>query len=288
MNRITIPALPGAISGWRRLSGIRPGLVLAALFVAALLAATLAPGLLVHGDPLEASARYALCAPLLAGHLLGTDENGRDVLTRLVYGTGPSLYMGVAATVIGLTAGVVLGLAAAIGPRWLDTVLMRFVDVMLAFPELLLALVFIAVWGQGLMNVTLAVGMASVPRFARLVRALAGQVRGSPYVEAARTLGWHPAVIVWRHVLPNAVRPVLPLAAIGVGSNIVLGAALSFLGFGAPPPSPEWGAMLAVGRDFLSNAWWLVAIPGVAITLTVLSITALGRELLLRSEGKQS
>jgi peptide/nickel transport system permease protein len=288
MNRITIPALPGAISGWRRLSGIRPGLVLAALFVAALLAATLAPGLLVHGDPLEASARDALSAPLLAGHLLGTDENGRDVLTRLVYGTGPSLYMGVAATVIGLTAGVVLGLAAAIGPRWLDTVLMRFVDVMLAFPELLLALVFIAVWGQGLMNVTLAVGMASVPRFARLVRALAGQVRGSPYVEAARTLGWHPAVIVWRHVLPNAVRPVLPLAAIGVGSNIVLGAALSFLGFGAPPPSPEWGAMLAVGRDFLSNAWWLVAIPGVAITLTVLSITALGRELLLRSEGKQS
>lgn len=270
-------AVPPASRSGRRRAGWRPGLALAALFVGLLVLAAVAPGLLAYGDPLEGNARDAFGLPFAAQHWLGTDENGRDVWTRLVYGARPSLLMGVA-----------LGLAAGLGQKWLDTALMRFVDVLLAFPDLLLALVFIAIWGQGLLNAMLAVGVASIPRYARLVRSQTVQVRQSGYVEAARTLGWHPLVILWRHVLPNAVRPVLPLATIGIGAKIALGAALSFLGFGAPPPSPEWGAALALGRNFMSNAWWLVAMPGITITLTVVSITTLGRELLLRSEGKSS
>ena len=133
----------------------------------------------------------------------------------------------------------------------------------------------------------IAVGIASVPRYARLVRAQTQVVRGAGSVEAATTLGLGRAAVIGRHVLPNAIKPVLILATIGIGGNITAGAALSFLGFGAPPPAPEWGTMLAIGRNFLANAWWLVAWPALAITFTVISITAIGRELLRRSEGKR-
>jgi peptide/nickel transport system permease protein len=164
---------------------------------------------------------------------------------------------------------------------------MRSVDVLLAFPDLLLALVIITFFGQGTLNLIIAVGIASVPRYARLVRAQTQVVRGAGYVEAATTLGLGRAAVIGRHVLPNAIKPVLILATIGIGSNITAGAALSFLGFGAPPPAPEWGTMLAIGRNFLANAWWLVAWPALAITFTVISITAIGRELLRRSEGRR-
>lgn len=268
----------------RRVAGLRPGLILAGLFVALLALAAIAPGWLVSGDPFEASARDAFLAPS-AQHWLGTDENGRDVLTRLVHGVRPSMLMGLAATVIGLGGGVAIGLAAGLGRRFLDGLLMRFVDVLLAFPDLLLALVIITFWGQGLLNAVVAVGVASIPRYARLVRSQTTKVRGATYVEAAVTLGIRRSTVIWRHVLPNAIKPVLILATIGVGGKIAAGASLSFLGFGAPPPAPEWGAMLAVGRNFLANAPWLVAAPALAITLTVISVTALGRELMRRSEG---
>ena len=263
----------------------RPGLSLAAAFVLVLLLAALVPGWLVSADPLAANARQAFMAPS-AAHWLGTDENGRDVLARLIHGVRPSLLMGLLATVIGLTLGIALGLLAGLGQRWLDSLVMRVVDMLLAFPDLLLALVIITFWGQGMLNAIVAVGIASVPRFARMVRAQTQVVRDAGYVEAAITLGLSRAQVIVRHVLPNAIKPILILATIGIGSNIAAGASLSFLGFGAPPPSPEWGAMLSVGRNFLGNAWWLVAAPGVAITLTVLAITALGRALLRQSEGK--
>lgn len=275
---------PKAQSRQRRTVGLRPGLILAGLFVALLAVAAIAPGLLVSGDPFEASARDAFLAPS-GQHWLGTDENGRDVLTRLIHGVRPSMLMGLAATVIGLGGGVALGLAAGLGHRFLDGLLMRFVDVLLAFPDLLLALVIITFWGQGLLNAVVAVGVASIPRYARLVRSQTTKVRGATYVEAAVTLGIRRSTVIWRHVLPNAIKPVLILATIGVGGKIAAGASLSFLGFGAPPPAPEWGAMLAVGRNFLANAPWLVAAPALAITLTVVSVTALGRELMRRSEG---
>jgi peptide/nickel transport system permease protein len=266
---------------------IRPGLLLAGLFVLLLLIAAIQPGWLVAGDPLDANSRLAFSAPSSL-FWLGADENGRDILTRLVYAVRPSLVLGVAATAVGLLLGTLLGLTAGLGPRWLDGAVMRVIDVLLAFPDLLLALVIITFFGQGQLNIILAIGIANVPRYARLVRAQTLVVRGAGYVEAATTLGLPRHLVIWRHVLPNAIKPILILATIGIGGNIVNGAALSFLGFGAAPPAPEWGGMLAMGRNYLANAWWLVAWPALAITLTVVSISAIGRELLRRSEGKRA
>jgi peptide/nickel transport system permease protein len=264
----------------------RPGLLLAALFVIVLLVAAFRPDWLTSGDPLAADARIAFQAPSWH-HVLGTDENGRDVLTRLVYGARPSLLMGLSATAISLAGAVVLGLLAGLGNRVLDGAVMRLIDVLLAFPDLLLALVIIAFWGQGELNTILAVGIAGIPRNARMVRVQTRAVRSAQYIEAARTLGIGELSIVLRHVLPNAIKPILILTIISIGGQITAGASLSFLGLGAPPPSPEWGSMLSSGRDFLAIAWWLTAAPGAAITLTVLSITALGRELMRRREGKR-
>ena len=283
-----VPAgtLDAGIGRRRSRTRLRPGLVLAGAFVLLLVVAAIAPSLLTSIDPLDAVARQAYRAPD-ALHWLGTDENGRDVLSRLIHGVRPSLLLGLAATAMGLALGTLLGVVAGLGPRWLDAAVMRSVDVLLAFPDLLLALVIITFFGQGTLNLIIAVGIASVPRYARLVRAQTQVVRGAGYVEAATTLGLGRAAVIGRHVLPNAIKPVLILATIGIGGNITAGAALSFLGFGAPPPAPEWGTMLAIGRNFLANAWWLVAWPALAITFTVISITAIGRELLRRSEGKR-
>lgn len=267
------------------LTRLRPGLWAAGFFVVLLLLAAAFPHLIAPYDPLDASARLAFQQPS-AVHWLGTDENGRDVLSRLIYGVRSSLFMGLAATALGLAWGTLLGLLSGLGPRWLDGCIMRGVDVLLAFPDLLLALVIITFFGQGTANLILAVGIAGVPRYARLVRAQTLNVRNAGYVEAAVTLGQSYLAVVLRHILPNAFKPVLILATIGIGGTITAGAALSFLGFGAPPPAPEWGGMMAVGRSFLANAPWLVAWPALSITLTVVSISAIGRELLRRSEGK--
>jgi len=278
---------PRALSIARRLRvrRFRPGLILAGLFTALLVVASIEPGWVAPGDPLEANAREAFQAPS-SGHFLGTDENGRDVLIRIVYGARASLVTGLAATAIGLGVGISLGLAAGLSHPVIDGAIMRFIDMLLAFPDLLLALVIITFWGQGMFNTVVAVGVASIPRYARMVRAQAHVVRRTQYVEAALTLGLNRPTLIARHILPNAIKPIVLLGLIGVGGKIAAGASLSFLGFGAPPPSPEWGSMLSTGRDFLGNAWWLTAVPGFAITLTVLSVTALGREVLRRSEGR--
>lgn len=271
--------------GLAGLTQLRPGLLLAGVFVALLLLAAVVPQWLAPYDPLDASARMAFEAPSNV-HWLGTDENGRDVLSRLLYGVRSSLFMGLAATALGLAWGTLLGLIAGLGPRWLDGALMRGIDVLLSFPDLLLALVIITFFCQGTANLILAIGIAGVPRYARLVRAQTLNVRNAGYVESAVTLGQSHLAVVLRHILPNAFKPVLILATIGIGGAITAGAALSFLGFGAPPPAPEWGAMMSIGRSFLANAPWLVAWPALIITLTVVSISAIGRELLRRSEGK--
>ncbi len=263
----------------------RPGLLLAGLFVLMLVIATIQPTWLASNDPLEANARKAFRAPSLS-HPLGTDENGRDVYTRVIHGVRPSLVLGVAASAISLTLGIAVGLLSGLNHRIIDGALMRGIDVLLAFPDLLLALLIITFWGQGAVNAIVAVGIANVPRYARLVRAQTQVIRHAGYVEAATTLGLRRVSVIIRHVLPNTIKPVLILATIGIGGKIAAGASLSFLGLGTPPPAPEWGSMLSIGRNYLANAWWLTAAPGVAITLTVLSITALGRALLRRSEGK--
>jgi peptide/nickel transport system permease protein len=284
-----VPSLPKSRSVLRglHLDSLRPGLILAGLFLLFLVVAAFAPTWITSRDPLETHLREAFRAPS-AAHVLGTDENGRDVFTRIIYGVRGTLFMGLGATFIGLGSGIVLGLISGLGPRLVDGAIMRFVDILLAFPDLLFALVIITFFGQGTLNAILAVGIASIPRYARLTRAQTHLVRGLPYVEAASTLGLRHVTLVLRHVLPNAIRPVIVLAIVGLGGKIAIGASLSFLGLGTPAPAPEWGSMLSVGRDFLANAWWLTAMPGFALTLTVLSIGTLGRELLRRSEGKNS
>ncbi|MFJ7811257.1 ABC transporter permease [Pseudomonas asiatica] len=284
MNTISL-APPSWISRpqWQ----VRPGLFFAWAMLGLLLLAVTFPDWLSPTDPLAADARLAYHPPSPA-FWLGSDENGRDVLSRLIRGARPSLFIGLAATLVGLGLGTLLGLLAGLAPAWLDNLLMRAVDVLLAFPDLLLALVIITLFGQGTSNLILAVGIASVPRYARLVRAQTLTIRRAGFVEAAVTLGRRPLAVVFWHVLPNAVQPVLILACIGLGGAITAAAALSFLGFGAPPPAPEWGAMMAVARNFMANAPWLMAWPALAITLTVISITVIGRDWLRRSEGRRA
>lgn len=282
-----VGAPPRMASGRRSVdfTGLRPGLMLSCLFALLLAAAAIAPGQLGTGDPLATDAHLAFAAPS-AVHLLGTDENGRDELTRLIYGVRPSLLIGLGATAISVVLGTLIGLGAGLGPRWVDMLVMRFTDVLQSFHEILLAMLIIAFLGAGTENLLLALGIAGVSRCARQVRAQAHLVRRMPYVEAAETLGIRHFTVVWRHVLPNAIRPALVLVPISIGMKIAAGATLSFLGLGAPPPAPQWGSMLAIGRDYLLNGWWLTAIPAVAIIVTVLSITTLGRELARRSEGR--
>ncbi|WP_245878107.1 ABC transporter permease [Streptosporangium subroseum] len=258
---------------------------LAALVLFLLVLATVAPHLFTGQDPLAVDSAQTLRPPS-AEHLLGTDENGRDVFSRIVFGTRTSLLLGFGAIAIALAGGGLLGVAAGLGNRFVENLIMRFSDIGLAFPELLLALVVITVAGSGTSNALIAIGVANIPNYARVVRAQTLLIRRSSYVEAAHALGLSVPRVVLRHVLPNAVKPVLILATIGVGSALVAGSALSFLGLGTPPPEPEWGSMLSTARDFISRAWWYGLFPGVAITLTVISVTVVGRALRLRSEGR--
>jgi peptide/nickel transport system permease protein len=283
----TVAHLPAPRSVWLRGRLPRPGVVLAALFLLVVAVAAVVPGLLADQDPLAIGTDPAFLPPFAStAHLLGTDQTGRDVFSRLVHGTAPSLVMGIGATGIALVGGAVLGLLAGLGSRATETVVMRVLDIVLAIPELLLALIVIALLGTGTEHALLAVGVATIPYYARMVRAQTHVVRRSGYVEAATGLGIHRAGVIWRHVLPNAIKPVLVLATIGVGTAIAVGASLGFLGLGAQPPAPEWGSMLAAGVQYISIDWMLVAIPGVTITLTVLSVTVLGRDLRRRAEGK--
>jgi peptide/nickel transport system permease protein len=251
-----------------------PVLACAALLVLAVFVAAV-PWLFTSASPTATNPAGALRAPG-PGHWLGTDQLGRDQLTRLIYGARPSLLLGAGSTVTSVVAGTVLGLAAALGGRAADQVLMRLADVLLALPPILLSLLIIAVLGSGTVNLVVAVGVASVPGYARLVRAEALVVRRSGYVEAGVALGLPRRVLIARHVLPNSLAPLLTLATVGFGLALISASGLSFLGFGPQPPTPEWGAMLAAGRDFLSTAWWLGVFPGAAVTLTVVAVTVVG------------
>lgn len=220
---------------WHRATSGACLLWLAAAFAAFLALAALSPGLLTSQNPVLTSPRDALLSPD-AVHWLGTDENGRDVLARLIYGVRPSLLLGFASIAIAVTGGSVLGLLAALAGPATDQVVFRILDTLLAVPDILLTLLIITFWGAGASPEIVALGIAGVPRFARLTRSRALVVKGSGYVEAARAQGQSTTAIVLRHVLPNALGPVLPLATLGVGANIAVAAGLSFLGFGPPPP----------------------------------------------------
>lgn len=276
------------IAALQRLPVALPGAVWAAiLFLIVLAIAVIAPQWLAHSDPLLADPVNAQLPPS-AQHWLGTDQLGRDLLTRVIYGSRYSLLISVAAMALAVVFGTLLGLAAALARGVVDELLSRAVDVISAFPDLLLALMLIAFTGPGTNNLIIALGVASVPRFARVVRAQTYSVMTSGYVEQARTFGLSRFTLITRHILPHAIAQVPALATLGLGTAIIGTAGLSFLGMGPQPPTAEWGLMLAEGRNYLRNAWWIAVWPGVFITLTVIAVNTLGRYWQARFEGRSA
>ncbi|WP_053383137.1 ABC transporter permease [Leucobacter celer] len=271
-----------------RRSGVPPfGVLLAMVVFALLLVAAVAPGLFATHDPLFGRPADAL-QPASAAHWLGTDQLGRDLYSRIVHGAFYSISLGIGATLIGLLGGILLGVVAGYASGILDRVITRFLDILLAFPEVMIALLTITILGPGQWSLIWAVGLGRIPGAARLVRAQVLQVRGSGFVASGLALGLRPSVLVTRHVVPNSLGPVLVSSVLGVGVSIIFGAALSFLGLGSVPPTPEWGLMLSEARQYLSIAPWIAVWPGVFITVTVISVTVTGRYLQQRFVSKRS
>ena len=255
---------------------LAPGTSIPLLLVLLLVVAVFFPSLFTPYTPEQMDFSAILQPPDLR-HWFGTDQLGRDVFTRVVYGTSLSLSIGVGATLIASAGGIVLGTLAGLAPRAVRQLLVRLLDIMLAFPDLLLALLAITVLGRGPENTLLAVGVAGIAGYARLVRAQVLQVRLSGYVQHAVALGEPPMVIILRHIVPNTLRPLLVLATVGIGYSILSASALSFLGLGVTPPTAEWGALLSEGRNFLDSAPWVSLLPASVVALSVIAITLLGR-----------
>lgn len=284
LSRAPVPTSPPAVApaggaparpAWplraaRRLSRMPLSLLLASSVIVLVVLWALAPGLFTSHNPLVGQPGLQLQGPG-ATHWLGTDALRRDVYARVVYGAAHSLSGAFLAVAVGLVLGSLLGLVAgAAGGRTEDAV-MRGVDVLLAVPTLLLSLSIIIILGFGTLNAGIAVGMTSVASFARLVRSEVVRVRRSEYVEAAFGSGGRFRQVLWRHVLPNSLTSVIALAALQFGWAILQMSTLGFLGYGAPPPTPEWGLLIAEGRNYIATAWWLTTVPGLVVVAVVLS-----------------
>jgi peptide/nickel transport system permease protein len=246
------------------------GAVVIALILVAIVAPYVAPY-----DPVHQDLANSLAGPSMK-HLAGTDVHGRDIFSRIIHGTRISLRIGFLGMLLGCVGGVVLGLVAGYYGGWADTVIMRLMDVQLAFPGLLVAICIIAIIGPGLENVILAVGIFSVPLFARVTRGQILSLKEQEFIVAARMMGAQDGRIMLNHLLPNAVAPLLVLCTLRIATAILTAASLSFLGLGAQPPIPEWGAMLSDGRAYLSIAPHVATTPGLAILITVLAFNLLG------------
>jgi peptide/nickel transport system permease protein len=267
----TLRKTPGL---WRRLLHNRSALIGGSVLLVIVLLALAAP-LLSPYDPIKSNQRLSLTPPS-AEHLMGTDRFGRDIFSRVMWAGQTSLPIGLVSVVIGLVFGVSVGLLAGYYGGWFDSVSMRCVDLLLAFPGILLALSIIAILGSSLTNLMIAVGIASIPDYVRITRGSVLSMKQREFVLAARVVGARGPWIMMRHILPNTIAPLIVLATLGTAAAIITGSALSFLGLGIKPPTPEWGNMLAEGREFLQRAPWVAFFPGVAIMLTVLSINLLG------------
>ena len=259
---------------FRRFLRNRVAMIGLAFLIFTIACAILAPAIAPY-DPVKMYPTKTLGAPSLE-HWLGTDLYGRDVFSRIVFGSRLSLQMGLISVSIGVSVGGVLGLFAGYSGSMIDEMIMRLMDVMLAFPGILLALSIVAFLGPSLTNAMIAVGISSVPSFARLVRGCVLSAKEDVYVEAAKSIGCGTLRIVFRHILPNVIAPVIVLATLAVGWAILTGAALSFLGLGAQPPTPEWGTMLSEGRDYLRAAPWITTFPGLAMTVLVIAVNVMG------------
>ncbi|GIG29801.1 ABC transporter permease [Cellulomonas marina] len=261
-------------AGWRLLLdspvNVVSAVVLLVVLVVALLGPTLAP------YPVNAVDVPAALQPPSGAHWFGTDDLGRDVLSRTLVATRVSLQVALVAVAFALVVGVGVGIVSGYAGGWLDTVLMRVVDVMFAFPVMLLALAIVAVLGPGLTTTQLAIGIVYTPIFARVARASALAVRVEPYVQVSRTMGTGHALILRRHVLPGIAGPVIVQTSLSIAFGILSEAALSFLGLGVQPPRPSWGRMLFDAQGFLAQAWWMALFPGLAIFVSVLAFNLLG------------
>lgn len=261
-----------------RLSRLPWGLYAAGLLVVLLAVAAVAPQLLATHDPYALAYDDALQGPSFA-HWFGTDESGRDLYSRVIFGTRESLLIGLGAAIVGIVLAVLLGSIAALAVKPAAVVVDRFVEVMFAFPTLLLALLLIAIAGPSALTAIFAVGLGTAPGYARMIRGQILAAKGSPYVEAATALGHSRPRIVRAHILPNALRPLVAVFALAVGQSIVWASGLSFLGLGVAPPSSEWGALLDAGRPYITQAGWLEVIPGLVIVAVALAATTIGRHL---------
>lgn len=265
---------------FRALLRSKGGLLGAFLLATFVSLAVLAPVLPLAG-PTQSNLRARLQPPTLSltqtgVHPLGTDNIGRDMLSRILHGAQLTLAVGAAAVLLGGVVGVFLGLAAGYSGGLLDRILMRLVDIQLAFPLMLLALIIAAALGPSVRNLILVLALTSWTRYARIVRAQALAVREREFVQSARAIAASPWRIMLRHVLPNVMTPALVVATLELARVIILEASLSFLGLGVQPPWPSWGRMLAEGRTYMASAWWIAAFPGIAIMLTVLSVNLFG------------
>jgi len=245
------------------------------IIVVFLLFALFAP-LLAPFDPLEQNISLRKTPPLVSQYILGTDDLGRDMLSRIIYGSRISMIIGVVSVTISLVFGGILGLISGYFGGWLDRIVMRLIDIMLAFPYILLTIVIVALLGPSLVNAMIAIGISQIPRYARVARGAIMAEKENDYVQAERSLGASDWSLIFKSILPNCLAPISVQATLGIGDAILSSAALSFLGLGAQPPTPEWGLMVASSKEFVTNAWWIVTLPGLAILLAVLGFNLLG------------
>jgi len=275
-RRPTIRSVRATIgSGLSRIHSVPLKVKLGGAIVAVLGVVAIVGPLVTPYDPAAQALRDRLAAPSLA-HPLGTDELGRDVATRLVYGARISLGVAVLVTAIRLVVGTVVGLVAGFAGGIVDTAFMRLVDIQLAFPGLILALVVAGILGPGLTSIVLAISVVGWASYARVVRGSVLSVKHNAYVQSSKLYGTPRWRIAGRHLLPNVMQPVIVLATLDLGTVVISVASLSFLGVGAQPPTAEWGMMVNAGRDHLRSAWWLITVPGIAIMLTVIGFNLLG------------
>ncbi|WP_413373397.1 ABC transporter permease [Paenibacillus taichungensis] len=243
------------------------------------------PGWIAPYDPTQMMTDAILQAPS-ATHLFGTDYFGRDIFSVVVHGSRDSLLIGFTSVLVGGIVGSALGIIAGYAGGVLDTITMRAVDILMAVPGVLLALSVAAALGPGLLNIALAVAVSSIPGYARVMRGQVMSVKGLPFITATRSLGGSNARIFWKHVLPHSLSPLLVMATLGVGTSILTGSGLSFLGLGVLKEIPDWGALLSQGRGYLTVAWWICTFPGLAITMFVLAVNLIGDDIRDRLDPK--
>jgi len=259
---------------WRQLRRNRAAMIGATLLAIEIFVALAAPWVAPY-DPYKQQPRSALQPPS-RDHWFGTDDTGRDLLSRVIYGTRISLRVGLISVGIGGTIGISLGIAAGYRGGFVDNVIMRAMDLLLAFPGILLALAIITILGPSLFNVMIAVGISAIPSYTRVARGATLSLRDREFVVSARAIGARDLRITLKYILPNVLPPLIVLATLGIAGAILTAAGLSFIGLGAVPPTPEWGAILTLGRKYINQAWWYTTFPGLAIMVTVLGINMVG------------